>query len=1526
MDIDFESYGVGKAPTNAAGFDGPSNAVTALARMYVEADTDGNQVLKVYHGDPTAEGEKLRSPRLEKAFATKGLTNMTVQYKVKSSGGNSTATVLFMDAETNALLGSTGTPSNFKEWTDIEIAVDVQAGTTQVYVNGKPSGGQKTVPLADTARFALRLSGKVDIDGSWVMIDDFKVTTTDAKYVNGSASDSSVGPVNEADRKPETGTLLTVLNEDFETQALGAASELRMVGGFTSAAVSALARMYVEKDPDGNQILRAYHGNPTGEGETARTPRLDRALPLDPNLKTLTIDYDLKTSGGETKCPRVFLVHASENAPNYAIFAPDTTSKDWVHVKIRCDFEKNIGKVYVDGRLQKEVKIDLQGATSCRIRFNTTVATDGSWTAIDNVLVTTPDTNIGGVVGWDGKSVNYDKLAQVTQPTGMSDVIVKSHPRIYVRDWQKIRDLIETDENAAEWYKNIIAHADAQLTQEPVEYVLNVRGNINESSSEFKHNVIPLAAAYCLTEDVRYKDRLYRELENVGNWPDWGANAWLCTAHINLGYAVCYDWLYDAWTQEERANILGWFKAQGLREAVLAYEGYGSYAMKSGDNWNQVCNGSNIVAALAVYDEEPALADYILGKAATCLPSSLKEISADGAYAEPMTYWDYGVRHLIKAMAALDTSLEDGKSLPSMLDFKNVSGLDKTCDFPIYYNGTTGGFNYGDGVNIIVTSPTMFYCASKYNKPEYAWYFLDMRKNNPLVSKLDALDETLALLWYNPENVKAGALSLDKFYQSTEKYGSNGISMRSSFADTDALVMMMHAGDQTASHSALDAGGFVLDWAGKRWVYMYGRDPVPNIPGTVYSWSNYHGKTEKGGHYDYYHCRAEANNTIICNPKQDMPDMNYQYYAEVERYESGENKAYGIVNMTDTNAEYASAKRGVMLTGNRDVLVLQDEITAKKPSEYYWFVNCNAEITILEDGKSALWEMGEDKMLVRITQGPADAKFEIMPTEPLPTSPDPTVQPDIPGHKMFIHIENRQTLNLTVEFVPLAEGEGIPQAQPIVPLANWSVADSLPKITSQALDDVLALKVDNPNAFAKGKKTYVDTANLEIKPIVQNGRTLVPVRFISENIGATVGWDDATQTVSIKTKAKNISLQLGSNLMIVDGVAVTLDVPAQEIGGRTLIPLRALVEALGKQVFWDDRGLILITDAPVTYSAEKMDKIIDLLDIRVQSDGKEIKFFDSEVYNYNVEIAKGATVPNLSVLSAKEAVVSQGNPATVTIDGKVYTFSFVENAFEGVLGTGSEGVAKSLSVTVRNAGNLPTYQTYLDILSATSSVAWNEKYPMTGTYDGIINDYTQNRWSANGIGNWICYDLGEVKNLHSVAIAGYKALSRNYKFDIEVSADGVNYTKVCSEAPTQLGADRNVFKLGDVQARYVRITGVYAYNTTWIGIAEVRFYDSLQMETDDQGAWGHYFYTSSINAMTGGKLQLEVEGKSKSGNTVEVNIADVIFTSENPEIASVDANGVVTLNKVGTTTLRAEYTSLGVKTSSSISVNVEPGI
>ena len=56
--------------------------------------------------------------------------------------------------------------------------------------------------------------------------------------------------------------------------------------------------------------------------------------------------------------------------------------------------------------------------------------------------------------------------------------------------------------------------------------------------------------------------------------------------------------------------------------------------------------------------------------------------------------------------------------------------------------------------------------------------------------------------------------------------------------------------------------------------------------------------------------------------------------------------------MTDTNADYEDAKRGLMMTDNREVIIIQDEIKANKLSEFYWFANTKAEITIAEDGKS----------------------------------------------------------------------------------------------------------------------------------------------------------------------------------------------------------------------------------------------------------------------------------------------------------------------------------------------------------------------------------------------------------------------------------------------------------------------------------------------------------------------------------------------------------------------------------------------
>ena len=98
-------------------------------------------------------------------------------------------------------------------------------------------------------------------------------------------------------------------------------------------------------------------------------------------------------------------------------------------------------------------------------------------------------------------------------------------------------------------------------------------------------------------------------------------------------------------------------------------------------------------------------------------------------------------------------------------------------------------------------------------------------------------------------------------------------------------------------------------------------------------------------------------------------------------------------------------------------------------------------------------------------------------------------------------------------------------------------------------------------------------------PIIENGRTLVPLRAIFEAMGATVEWDEDSQTVTSVLGDITISLQIGSDILYRNGEAITLDVPALIVGGRTLVPARAVAESFGAAVDWVEqtRTVIIIT-------------------------------------------------------------------------------------------------------------------------------------------------------------------------------------------------------------------------------------------------------------------------------------------------------------------------------------------------------------
>lgn len=149
-------------------------------------------------------------------------------------------------------------------------------------------------------------------------------------------------------------------------------------------------------------------------------------------------------------------------------------------------------------------------------------------------------------------------------------------------------------------------------------------------------------------------------------------------------------------------------------------------------------------------------------------------------------------------------------------------------------------------------------------------------------------------------------------------------------------------------------------------------------------------------------------------------------------------------------------------------------------------------------------------------------------------------------------------------------------------ILSGNIAQSLGKETAQSeqtgeerLSAAVALYPGSMYSLVKGSLVRIDMSNELITPFVQNGRTLVPVRFIAESFGAAVTWESSTQTAVISTEIRTIRIRLYSMEMTVNGQSETLDVPAMATGGRIFVPVRALAEALGKEVFYDS-GLIVI--------------------------------------------------------------------------------------------------------------------------------------------------------------------------------------------------------------------------------------------------------------------------------------------------------------------------------------------------------------
>ena len=108
--------------------------------------------------------------------------------------------------------------------------------------------------------------------------------------------------------------------------------------------------------------------------------------------------------------------------------------------------------------------------------------------------------------------------------------------------------------------------------------------------------------------------------------------------------------------------------------------------------------------------------------------------------------------------------------------------------------------------------------------------------------------------------------------------------------------------------------------------------------------------------------------------------------------------------------------------------------------------------------------------------------------------------------------------------------------------------------------------------------TRISFHTYDQNPELINDRTLVPLRSIFEAMGADVTWDGATSTATSTRDGVTVSIRIGADSITKNGQKIPVDVPAQIVNDRTMIPVRVIAEAFGADVTWNGNGKAVLIE------------------------------------------------------------------------------------------------------------------------------------------------------------------------------------------------------------------------------------------------------------------------------------------------------------------------------------------------------------
>lgn len=139
-----------------------------------------------------------------------------------------------------------------------------------------------------------------------------------------------------------------------------------------------------------------------------------------------------------------------------------------------------------------------------------------------------------------------------------------------------------------------------------------------------------------------------------------------------------------------------------------------------------------------------------------------------------------------------------------------------------------------------------------------------------------------------------------------------------------------------------------------------------------------------------------------------------------------------------------------------------------------------------------------------------------------------------------------------------------------------------------ALNQAILLYVDSSKAYVKGQLTKIDMANPEITPFVDQGNTFVPLRFLSDKLGAQLSFNSKTGEITITVNGRTGKTRVGDTALYINNQKIVMSTTAKVVNGTTYLPLRNVVEDLFQKKLTFNNGMIIISDGDHQITEEKL--------------------------------------------------------------------------------------------------------------------------------------------------------------------------------------------------------------------------------------------------------------------------------------------------------------------------------------------------